>query len=272
MKFLNFIFLSSLLFFTACVSNPYFVLKNHHFDTPEARGTKFKLSASVAPYQDVTTVVSAIDYSAAQPEQSGAIITKNDRDASDTVEFFDHSSVLFDLSITERVDIGIDFAVGNQPTFFKAKYQFVGDPRANATEGNFSLAGVLGLGIIAVSEDDTIEFNGTTRIGSFNVDGQVIRAGLIAGARTNSELLVYWSNSFSQYFTKTKYERTITSISSSGDFRTDGIQILSMLGLEYVLNNSISLNLEYGLAHATADEAESETFSSFGAKVGFLFN
>lgn len=245
---------------TGCASNSYFLLKNHHFDSPEAKGEKFKFSVNAVPYQDVTTVQTAFDGSG----PLDTTITVNNKDLVESaVETLDHSSLLLSLSLIERLDISLDFAVGNQPNYLNLKYQFIGETRANAEQGNFSVAGVLGLGYISVSEDNPE----SVFLDNFDVLGGALRVGGIIGLRSTKELLLYWSNSYSYFNTKTKYVFGATE----GDFTISGHQLLSMLGAEYTYDEKFSVGIEYGLVFADANKADSNTFSSFAAKVGYNF-
>ncbi|MCO5113022.1 MAG: hypothetical protein M9899_02490 [Bdellovibrionaceae bacterium] len=254
------IFVLAVLFLTGCASNSYFLLKNHHFESPEAKGGNFKFSANVVPYQDVTTVQTT--FNGAGPLDT--IITVNNKDLADnSVEVIDHSSILFSLAILERLDVSLDFAIGNQPNYFTAKYQFIGDTQADASAGNFSLAGTLGLGYIGVSEDDP----DSAFLDDFDVKGLALRAGVIVGLRSTDELLLYWSNSFSYFNTKTKYTFGV----AEGDFRVRGNQWSTMLGAEFVVADHISLGLEYGYIYADTQESASEGFTSFAAKIGYNF-
>ncbi len=259
MKSLLFVMLSGLLL-AGCASNSYFLLKNHHFDSPEAKGGKFKFSVNAVPYQDVTTIQTSFDGTG----PLDTLITVNNKDLDESaVETVDHSSILLSLSLIERLDISLDFAIGNQPNYVNLKYQFVGESQAEAEAGNFSVAGVLGLGYISVSEDDPE----SVFLDNFDVLGGALRVGGLVGLRSTKELLLYWSNSYSYFDTKTKY----TFGATDGDFTVSGHQMLSMLGAEYTHDDKISVGIEYGLVFADANKAQSNTFSSFAAKVGYNF-
>lgn len=248
------------LFTTGCASNSYFLLKNHHFDSPEAKGKRFKFSANVVPYQDLTTVQTSFDGSG----PVDTTLTVNNKDLVEAaVDKIDHSSILLSLSLIERLDLSLDFAVGNQPNFLNIKYQFIGDTQEDSDAGNFSVAGVLGLGYISVSEDSP----DSVFLDNFDVSGAALRLGAVVGLRSTKELLLYWSNSYSYFNTKTKY----VFGASEGDFTIYGHQLLSMLGAEYVFNEKISVGIEYGLVFADANQSDSDSFTSFAGKVGYNF-
>lgn len=249
------------LFLSGCASNSYFLLKNHHFDSPEAKGGNFKFSANVVPYQDVTTVQTTFD--ASGPVNTD-ITVNNKKLKDDSVEVIDHASILLSLSLLERLDLSIDFALGNQPNYFTAKYQFIGETRDNASAGNFSLSGVLGLGYISVSEDDA---DSSLFIDEFDVKGFALRAGVVMGVRSTEELLLYWSNSYSYFNTKTEHIYGTVE----GDFRIRGHQLASMLGAEYVFDERVSVGIEYGYIFADTKQSDSEGFTSFAAKIGYNF-
>jgi hypothetical protein len=245
---------------SGCASNSYFLLKNHYFDSPEAKGEKFKFSVSAVPYQDVTTVQTSFDGSG----PLGSVITVNNKDlAEDAVETFDNSSVLLSLSLLERLDISLDFAIGNQPNFLNLKYQFIGDTQAQAEAGNFSVAGVLGLGYIAVNEDNPE----SAFLDDFDVLGGALRVAGIVGLRSTKELLLYWSNSYSHFRTRTEYVFGV----NEGDFTISGHQFLTTLGAEYTFDEKICVGIEYGFIFADADNTESNSFASFATKIGYNF-
>lgn len=258
---------------SGCVTNPYFVLKNHHFDTSETRGERFKFSASLTPYADVTTAVATVTASSTDPQLQSWQIVKNDRNADDSVDTaggLDHSSLLFSLSLHEKLDLSVDFPLGDQPTFLTAKYQIYGPSRKASSEGAFSAAMFLGAGLIAVESDDLDFFPGA--IDTAQIDGQAVRAGISLGIRTNPELLIYWSNSYAHFFTDTKYERNLGGGTvNQTKFRFDGNQILTMLGAQYIHDDKIFANLEYGYVFADSSDADSERYTSLGINLGYFF-
>lgn len=258
---MKFLFAVALFALTGCASNSYFVLKNHHFDTPEAKGKNFQFSASVVPYQDVTTVQTT--FNASGP--IGTQVTVNNKDlTNDAVETIDHSSILLSLGLVERLDLSLDFAIGNQPNYLNVKYQFVGDTRADADSGNFSVSGVLGLGYIAVNEDNP---DGYTNLDDFEVAGHAARLGVVMGMRSTKELLLYWSNSYENFNTKTDY----VTVSNQGDFKINGNRFMSMLGAEYTFEEKISVGIEYGYVYSDVQRADNEGFTSFAGRVGYHF-
>lgn len=257
---MKFLFPLCLLFLTGCASNSYFLLKNHHFDSPEAKGGGFRFSANVIPYQDVTTVETGFDGAGA----TNTVVTVNNKNlSSNPVDVIDHSSILLSLALLERLDLSLDFALGNQPNYFTAKYQFLGDTHEDASAGNFSLAGVLGLGYIGVSEDKP----DSAFLDEFDVKGLAVRAGVIIGLRSTEELLLYWSNSYSYFSAKTEF----VFGANEGDFRVKGDQWSSIIGAEYVFDQKVSLGFEYGYIYADTQRSESEGFTSFAAKIGYNF-
>lgn len=264
---IKFIFL---LFFvisgTACSSTSYFLLKNHHFDTSETQGKPYKFKASFNGYQDVTAVVTRMDFTTSVPEEGDTQLVKNESDEDYGASGLDYSSLLFDLALAKNVDISLDLALGDQPNYVKFKYQFIGN--REDPDQRFSVSAILGLGY--VSMEDTDSQMGSVILNNFKVTGPVVRGAVSAGLRTDSGILVYWSNSYSRFFTKTEYDRQAPVV-DAGDFSINGNQLSSMLGLNYVIEEKISLGVEYGYVFANSDFAESNSFTSFAANVGYLF-
>lgn len=257
---------------TSCVTNPYFILKNHHFDTSETRGEKFKFTASLSAYQDVTTAVATVTASSPNPELERWELVRNEDHANEdvnTVGGLDHTSVLLSLSLHEHFDLSVDLPAGDQPTFLTAKYQFIGLPRTQSEAGTFSGAAFAGVGLIANGADDLSLMGGATD--RVDIIGQALRAGISLGVRTNPELLIYWSNSVTQFFTEMDFEREITGSRNKETFQLDGHQFLSMLGAQYIFEERVSLNLEYGYVLANTDETSQEAFTSFGLNLGYIF-
>lgn len=270
MKVFKFLILFLFLGLCSCVTNPYFVLKNHHFDTSETRGEKLKFSASLGAYQDVTTAVATVNTAAADPTLERWELVKNDEDGGgrELASGLDHTSLLFALSLHERLDISLDFPVGDQPTFFTMKYQIVGPTRLQAPEGSFSAAVFAGAGLIA-NESDHFDILGYTDESS--VQGQAFRGGVSVGLRTSKELLVYWSNSYTKFFTEMEYIRNSGGTDNQTNFKFDGSQFLTMVGAQYIFAERVVANLEYGFVFADSDETEQERFTSLGFNIGYLF-
>lgn len=255
-----------LLFFvsgTACSSTSYFLLKNHHFDTSETQGAPYKFKASFVGYQDVTAVVTDMSFANDTPEEGSTRIARNDS-GDFGASGFDHSSLLMDLALSKRLDISIDFAMGQQPNYVKMKYQFIGD-RENPDD-RFSVSAIFGLGY--VNMDDSDESVNGIQVNNFKVTGPVVRGAISAGVRADGGLLVYWSNSYSKFMTTTDFDRETLS---DGSFEINGDQMSSMLGLSYVANGKVSAGIEYGYIFANSDYAEQNSFTSFAANIGYLF-
>lgn len=266
MKKINFILvLLFLVFGSACTSTSYFLLKNHHFDTSETQGKAFNFKASFVGYQDVTAVVTTMDFAATTPQEGDTEIVKNDTFSGVGASGLDASSVLFDLALANNIDLSLDLAVGDQPSYVKLKYQFVGDK--NDPDNRFSVSAIFGLGYISMEDTDVDA--GTVFLNDFKVTGPVVRGAISAGVRADGGLLVYWSNSYSRFFTKTTFDRELPA--TDGDFNINGDQFSSMVGLNYVIQEKVSLGVEYGYVFATADNADSNSFTSFAANIGYLF-
>ncbi len=266
MKKTRFIFTALFLIFgTACSSTSYFLLKNHHFDTSETQGKAYKFKASFVGYQDVTAIVTEMDFGATGPQEGDTKIEKNKGENDIGASGLDASSVLFDLALAENMDLSLDLAIGDQPSYVKLKYQFIGN--RNDPENRFSVSAIFGLGYVTM--DDTDVDTGTVFLNNFDVKGPVVRGAISAGVKADGGLLVYWSNSYSRFFTKTSYDRELPD--NDGQFNINGNQFSSMVGLNYVLAEKVSFGVEYGYIFAAADNADNDSFTSFAANVGYLF-
>lgn len=265
MNFRFLFFMGYLLAFTSCTSTSYFILKNHHFDTPETQGKPYKFKASFVGYQDVTAVVTDMSFSTTSPVQGDTEVVKNDNLEGLGADGLDHSSLLMDLALAKNMDLSVDLALGDQPNYFKLKYQFYGN--REDSNNRFSASAIFGLGYISMDETDADL--GTVFLNNFEVSGPVVRGALSVGLRADGGLLVYWSNSYSRFFTTTDYERELPL--DNGSFNINGDQFSSMLGLNYVAAEKISLGVEYGLVYVNSDFADSDSFTSFAANVGFIF-
>lgn len=258
--------ISGLLSGTACTSTNYFLLKNHHFDTPETQGKAYKFKASLVGYQDVTAVVTDMGFSTTGPAEGDTEIVKNESKDEYGASGIDASSLLMDLALAKNIDLSLDLALGDQPNYVKMKYQFIGD--RTDPDSRFSVSAILGLGYISMDESDSNIF-GSSVVNSFKVTGPVARGAISAGIRADGGLVVYWSNSYSKFFTKTEYERELPL--DNGNYTINGDQFSSMLGLNYVIADKVSLGVEYGYVFTTADYADSNSFTSFAGNIGYLF-
>jgi hypothetical protein len=250
---------------TACSSTSYFLLKNHHFDTPETQGKAYKFKASLTGYQDLTAVVTDMGFTSTGPQEGDTVIVRNSSIDGYGASGLDPASILMDLALAKNIDLSLDLAVGDQPNYVKMKYQFIGD--REDPDSRFSVSAIFGLGYISMKSTDATV--GSVDIDSFKVTGPVIRGAISAGIRADGGLLVYWSNSYSRFFTKTDYDRALPL--DDGSFNINGNQFSSMLGLNYVAGERISLGVEYGYVFANSDFAESSGFSSFAGNIGYLF-
>lgn len=276
-------FLSLNLFFLAlcsCATNSYFLLKNHHFDTPQTHGKDKRFTLSLSPYQNYTTAVAWVTYDDATPELSYWQLTKNSSNmggATETPGGVDASTLLFDVALNEKIDVSVDFPIGDQPLFVNAKVQVVGSSLSNAKPNEFVVSAVAGIGSISRENDDiSVDPRADVIIGAFSdkasFEGYALRAGFSVGMTMDpANLLIYLSNSYTYSKTDLDYSRTISGTKESFQATFKGDQFLSMLGLQYMLGEHFLFNIEGGLAMVNSEDAEKENYGSYGLKMGYIF-
>jgi len=100
---------------------------------------------------------------------------------------FDGTTRLFDLSaavgLGERWDLAVRQGFPDASFGVGGKYQFLGEPRLRAKEGNFSLAGTLAPGLYLFEAN----------YGDDNIDGLIwsVDTSLVAGYRLADNVLIY---------------------------------------------------------------------------------
>jgi len=104
------------------------------------------------------------------------------------------------LGLGERFEISVKGALPSS-ILTKGKFQFVGDPAANAKEGNFSITITAGIGDSYLGKSG--DQNGTFGPGGYNwsayVGTVIYDVGLIAGYRPSDRFIIYGGPFFSAY-------------------------------------------------------------------------
>lgn len=266
----------SLLFLvlaSGCTSVPgYFYMNNARFDSPEAIGKAggFELAGS---YQNSTKVVVDRDITTDPPGSSGALIG-DDADAEtftgEDLNFIDNLYHNFKVGLTERLDIGFDFAVGDLPRVLKIKYQFMGESQLAADQDNVSGSVVFGLGYGSRDIDESYS------AGSFNgeLTYYTATASFIIGRRVQPRWLLYYNLTGSLYDSELDIERNLTVGGVSDyNYESDGHQVLSLFGTRIFFNDSSTffMGVEAGFSFVDWDNADSEEEFALGLSIGGVF-
>jgi len=138
---------------------------------------------------------------------------------------FHGTTRMLDLAATvglgERWDIGLRYGLPDVSLGVGGKYQFLGEPRLRAKEGNFSLAGTLAPGIYL--------FEGYS--GNDSIDGQFwsLDTSLVAGYRLGDNVMVYGGPFYAYH----ALDSDITFSGADRGFSGHGNQFGVNLGLRF---------------------------------------
>jgi len=221
----------------------------NRFDSPEASGALAKghVEAGMEGGEDyfITGDATAVPVNLSSP-----FFERSDWDAF----------VSAGMGITDHLDIDVKVHF-NSDSIVQAKYQFLGDSRLDAKEGNFSLAGTVGLGGSSNSESSL----GDDSTASDTMTSSDYEFAVIGGYRFNDHGLVYTS----PYFIKRNFSGTITQSNNTNVGFAGNLDVWGeCLGVQVEIARA-TLKFEYAAAFTSA--MGMKTFGSFGGIAAGFF-
>lgn len=242
------------LFFSSCALPIHSRTVANRFDSPEASGglAKGHVEGGVEGGQDYYITADATQVPV---DLSSPFFQRSDWDA-----FLSGG-----LGLTARLDVDLKIHF-NSDSIIQAKYQFLGDTRVHAKEGNFSLAGTMGLGGSSNADAGLgTAFESTTPT-TASMSSSDYEFAVIGGYRFNDHGLLYTS----PYFIKRNYSGTVFQANGTNADFSGNIDIWGeAVGIQ-IDENRLSMKFEYAGAFTSANGMK--TFGSFGGlAIGFFW-
>ncbi len=163
-------------------------------------------------------------------------------------------SVFGDLSILPRLDVGIDFNL--HEITLRGKYQLVGEPFLDTHAGNFSLAGVGGLGGIASS---TNENSAST---SYKYSTTSADAAVVAGIRP-TDWMLFFSGVSAKYIDYDGSFKSSNATVGNGNFNGHALWWGPYSGIEFS-GHRFRYRMVAGITYLATGDVRKSFFSSQG--------
>jgi hypothetical protein len=252
-------FASGLLVLSACAHPITTHLTANRFDSPEAAG---KLGAGDihGGFESGPLFTITPDSTVNPPDFSRAGFSHTDLDGF----------LAGDLGLLDQLDVGLKLRFNNT-TLGQIKYQFLGEPRLSAKEGNFSLAASFAGGGATHNSTNTEEFAlGTPITATDTLTETDLDAAVIGGYRLQDVLLIYGG----PFWTRRSYSGNISQTGgATGTYPFNGIiqQFGMNVGLQANFNRGIA-RVEGAGSRASQSSSGANYWSGYlGFDLGFFW-
>lgn len=251
---------TALLLITACSTKIGVRTQSTKFISPEAIGKSFM--------GDVSVYIS---------EGTHANLDLNNNQTGNSLELTDQNDdgdfigVNGEVGALEQMDVVIQKPGESSPIMAGIKYQFIGEPRLKASQGNHSLSVALlaGTGSKEDENDDPVELTPQDDEISTNLNMFGTSASLIYGYRVSQSILFYVGGTYSTMKFDGELESDNNATLDGEEIAYEGFTNEANAGVMFELGRLITLKFEGSNQKVNWEKTSERTFNYFSTAISF---